>query len=128
MKTRALFVWNLYRDSLHARPLTTKSFTAATLSAVSDVVCQRLESSSRVPLPKDNRDDGTLATAPTAIDNHDWLRTFQVGLVGLLWTGPIAHTWYNLLERLVVHVPRPRSAFVARLILDATLFSPVAGT
>jgi hypothetical protein len=107
--------------------LATKSVTAGTLAAVSDVVCQRLEtSSSLVTLPA----EGTTLTdeASVVATTTDWWRTFQVGLVGLLWTGPIAHTWYNLLERLVVPITHHRVAFGARLVLDATLFSPVAGT
>jgi protein Mpv17 len=51
-------------------------------------------------------------------------------LTGLVWSGPVAHYWYQLLELLIHSAlklpPNPVVQLVGRIALDAILFSPVA--
>ena len=59
----------------------------------------------------------------------DTTRTFHVGITGLMFTGPISHTWYRLLERIMSTANRRADRYVGlfyRLVLDAVIFSPVA--
>jgi protein Mpv17 len=71
-------------------------------------------------------------TVPTSSRNerqlqYDPIRSLHLAITGFLYSGPISHTWYNLLERLVVAGPRhPWLGLLQRLLYDAFLFSPVA--
>lgn len=70
-----------YAASLKIRPILTKSITSCFMFGLSDWMAQSLSSSS---------------TAATI----DWSRTYTFMLVGLLYFGPCAHWWYNLMFRL----------------------------
>ena len=110
--------WGVYRDLLHQHPLSTKAITAAALAGAADVVCQSLE---RMPY------SNITANSEGGEEARNWNRTFQVAVVGLLWSGPVSHSWYNLLER-SVRVKHQLGGLTIRMILDAVVFSPVAGT
>lgn len=59
------------------------------------------------------------------LELHDWWRTLQIGITGLVFNGPISHAWYQLLER-VVWARHAVVALAIKLVLDAAFFSPVA--
>ena len=59
----------------------------------------------------------------SATIHYNWNRTLQVCIVGLCWGGPAQHTWYNILER-VVRIQHRLGGLVARVALDATVFTP----
>lgn len=146
--------WNLYVQSLRKHPLTTKALTSAVLAGTADVTCQRIERSSLLLSHRPRSDVETnsengrgrvtsstgelpgteLATssvAPAARHHHvgnDWNRTLQVCMVGLLWSGPAAHSWYNILERMTGRMQHGARGLAARMLLDAAVFSPIAGT
>lgn len=56
---------------------------------------------------------------------HDWERTSHLAITGFVYSGPIAHAWYGVLERLVT-TPHRYLGVAIRMSLDAFLFSPVA--
>ena len=66
-----------YRASLEKQPIATKSFTAGAIFALSDWLAQRLER--------------------TESKSTDWKRTISSALVGLLYFGPAAHYWYEMI-------------------------------
>lgn len=128
------FAWTIYRKSLVEHPLLTKAVTSSVLMTFSDAVVQHLESrcsfqeksaSPAVKLVNDNlTEKGRKRTF-----HHSFLRSRQSLLTGLIWSGPIAHYWYEFLEKLVnnpiVPVPTiPVVRLATRIILDAILFSP----
>jgi Mpv17 / PMP22 family len=58
---------------------------------------------------------------------YDPIRSMHLAITGFLYSGPISHTWYNVLERIVVSWPRhPYLGLIQRLFYDAFLFSPIA--
>jgi hypothetical protein len=139
-------VWQWYTLSLQTRPLLTKSTTAAVVMSVSDLLCQRLEISMQENRGESNREDLNLPSKvhpadahrynPTSsvsgrstnplFSHHDWYRTRDVAITGLTWSGPVSHTWYAILEA-VVTIKHRFWGLVVRLVLDATIFSPIAG-
>jgi hypothetical protein len=59
---------------------------------------------------------------------YDPIRSLHLAITGFVYSGPISHVWYNLLERMVIPTP-PQYKFLGllqRLFYDAFLFSPVA--
>ena len=55
----------------------------------------------------------------------DLTRTIHVGITGLLFTGPLSHSWYKVLE-LLVTARQYHVGILLRMILDAFVFSPIA--
>jgi len=78
-----------YANSLEKRPIFTKSVTAGLIFTLSDWLAQRLEGKKE----KDDADGGAAAT--------DWKRTISAGLVGLLYFGPAAHAWYEMIFKIL---------------------------
>jgi hypothetical protein len=109
--------WALYHTSLSTHPLLTKSCTSAAIMSLSDAFCQRLERSN--VLSKQH-----LQPCDTG-HHHDFRRTRDVAVTGLFWGGPLSHTWYSVLETLVTTRVR-LFGLIIRIILDATIFSPIA--
>lgn len=68
-----------YAAALTVRPILTKSLTACTVFAASDIVAQGISP------PEEGR---------------DWVRTIVSALVGLLYFGPAAHHWYEWVTKL----------------------------
>ena len=54
-----------------------QALTAAVLSALSDLLAQRLAGTARTPV--------------------NWRRTLAIALYGLVWAGPSAHYWQQFL-------------------------------
>ena len=73
-------VGEYYGNSLRTNPILTKSVTAGIIFMLSDYLAQRLEDSK-----------GKLS----------WKRMVSGGLVGLLYFGPAAHYWYDMIFRLL---------------------------
>lgn len=75
-----------YAQSLDKRPIFTKSITACGIFAISDYLAQRLEKAS----PSDSKEQ-TL----------NWTRLLSGAAVGLLYFGPAAHYWYEMIFQLL---------------------------
>lgn len=94
-----------YGASLEKRPIVTKSVTACAIFALSDWLAQRLEKT---------EDDKSKST--------NWIRTISSALVGLLYFGPAAHAWYDMIFKLL-----PGTSLVSTLqkaALGQLLFGP----
>ena len=103
--------WGWYKTMLRGYPLMTKSVTSSGIMAASDVICQKL----------------TMGGPPSEEGEKpklDYPRMLQVAITGLTWSGPVSHTWYGLLEK-IVKIQDPVVGLIARIILDALIFSPV---
>jgi len=87
----------MYASSLESSPILTKSVTAGILFALSDMVAQRFENKSSSQ-DDDDDDDDHQQTAPPSLDA---IRMISSGLVGLLYFGPAAHAWYNMIFQLL---------------------------
>lgn len=109
-------VWKLYQQALMDRPLLVKATTAATLMSVSDVLCQTYEQQQQQQQSCTFDDQ-----------DHDWQRTFHVGVTGFSFSGPISHLWYGILERLVAAVSiedrigKSHSVLVVNMIIQLFL-------
>ena len=77
--------WTWYKSMLVTQPLVTKSLTSSGIMSVSDVMCQEVVS-------KMNPDKDQ----PSKLD---YTRVLHVAITGSLWSGPITHYWYMVLER-----------------------------
>ena len=73
-----------YATSLEARPILTKSVTAGCVFGISDYLAQRVEGSSK----KEGKPP------------MNWTRTLSSMAVGLLYFGPAAHAWYEMIFKL----------------------------
>eukprot|EP00522_Entomoneis_paludosa_P017024 CAMPEP_0172463366 /NCGR_PEP_ID=MMETSP1065-20121228/46927_1 /TAXON_ID=265537 /ORGANISM="Amphiprora paludosa, Strain CCMP125" /LENGTH=111 /DNA_ID=CAMNT_0013219291 /DNA_START=1 /DNA_END=336 /DNA_ORIENTATION=+ len=82
--------WEAYKTVLTKHPLVTKSATAAVLSGISDAITQKVE-----PQKGDNEPRRT----------HNFVRSAHIMLTGFLWSGPIAHWWYQSLEQIIYILP-----------------------
>ena len=103
-------IWNRYLGLLETHPVTTKSTTAAVLSAVSDLIAQLIMGA-------------TLLTVNTTSLFHQFL-------CGLLLRGPWVHGWYLLLTRMLDVCGYKRSeqskwsAVILKTMVDQLTFSP----
>lgn len=104
--------------------------------SIADIICQSIEKQYNRDLvdrkgPHANLQRGCPAhvtcTAPNPPElfHQDWRRTGQVAVTGFVFTGPIAHTWYQILES-VVTIKHRALGVAVRLLLDAFVFSPIA--
>ena len=75
-------IGTLYSQHLERRPIITKSITAGAIFGLSDYLAQKVERS--------NKNDAL-----------NWTRTMGSMLVGLLYFGPAAHYWYEMIFRLL---------------------------
>ncbi|KAL3936209.1 MAG: hypothetical protein SGBAC_008425 [Bacillariaceae sp.] len=139
--------WQWYKKTLETNPLATKAITAGILMGTSDVLSQSFEHVSdnfkkQTRLQGVKELDPLIVTSPsTSVEvvcdfasRVNWNRSMQVAITGLTFTGPLTHTWYNVLERIVARsIPRmPILAvgvvpqLVYKMVLDAFIYSPVA--
>jgi len=81
--------WARYRRQLRARPLLTKSLTAAAVAAASDALAQAVSASS----------SSFSAASASWRPRYDLVRTLKMALLGLVWGGPSAHFWQAWLHR-----------------------------
>eukprot|EP00536_Pseudo-nitzschia_multiseries_P006531 jgi/Psemu1/193251/e_gw1.139.28.1 len=102
---------------LVAKPLVTKSITSSCIMGASDVMCQKVVARAT---PEEER--------PSKLDST---RILHVAITGSLWSGPITHYWYIVLEKMygaiakAANIQDPVVGLVIRLILDSTIFSSV---
>ena len=132
-------MWSWYKALLQTRPLPTKAVTSAITMGTGDFLCQTLEALRNQQLvdaakgPPPNLQRGCpnnvdfcpedVESANLEVLRWNGVRTATVAGVGLIWSGPMGHTWYNVLER--VTVPRHKVLnLLCRLTLDALLWSP----
>jgi len=130
--------WRQYQRLLQNHPFKTKALTSAFITGLSDVGLQIYEQNS-TPIQGEhtlehNLDDRSLAKHSqqllAALQNVTtsevmWSRTATIATVGLVYSGPINHMWFALLERLVRTQHQTRSVAI-KLLLDQTMFAPVA--
>lgn len=107
--------WSWYLGRLSAQPLLTKSLTSSGIMTVSDAMCQKLVSSVQQREKKPEEKEAFV------LDNT---RILQVAVTGFVWSGPITHIWYAILEK-IVQIQEPILGLIARIFLDAIIFSPV---
>ena len=77
--------WTWYKSMLVAKPLLTKSLTSSCIMSASDVLCQEVVNRAT---PEKER--------PSKINS---IRVLHVAITGCLWSGPITHYWYIVLEK-----------------------------
>ena len=77
--------WKWYKTMLVTQPLVTKSITSSCIMSVSDVMCQEVVAKAT---PVEER--------PSKLDST---RVLHVAITGFLWSGPITHYWYIVLEK-----------------------------
>ncbi|GMF30243.1 unnamed protein product [Phytophthora fragariaefolia] len=88
-------VGQLYHYWLHEAPLLTKVLTAATLSGLGDRIAQRLEASSASPIESEHQVESDALVSPSTT------RTLRMMVWGGMFTAPIMHTWFHLIERAI---------------------------
>jgi protein Mpv17 len=82
--TALAFAGKIYCQQLEQRPIITKSYTAGFIFGLSDLLAQRIARSSE-------KEESSL----------DWTRLIATTLVGLLYFGPAAHYWYDMIFKLL---------------------------
>mmetsp|Transcript_11926 Transcript_11926/g.27849 ORF Transcript_11926/g.27849 Transcript_11926/m.27849 type:complete len:230 (-) Transcript_11926:597-1286(-) len=109
--------WTWYKSMLVAQPLVTKSLTSSCIMGVSDVMCQKVVARAT---PEEER--------PSKLDS---IRILHVAITGSVWSGPVTHYWYIILEKMygaiakAANIQDPVIGLVIKLILDSTIFSSV---
>uniref|UniRef100_A0A6V0CCI0 Uncharacterized protein n=1 Tax=Pseudo-nitzschia australis TaxID=44445 RepID=A0A6V0CCI0_9STRA len=112
--------WTWYKSMLVAKPLVTKSLTSSGIMGISDVFCQMVVVRA---IPEKER--------PSKLDS---VRILHATITGAMWSGPITHYWYIVLEKMygaiakAANIQDPAIGLVIRLILDSTIFSSVTLT
>lgn len=138
MSPRVVFSagWEWYKSMLTKQPLLTKATTSSAIMSIADIICQSLETHANKSLvehkgPRVNLQNGCPTNVectspnPPELFQQDWVRTGQVAITGFVYTGPIAHKWYQILES-VVTVRHRGVSLAVKLLLDAVVFSPLA--
>ncbi|GMF19088.1 unnamed protein product [Phytophthora lilii] len=87
-----------YHYWLHEAPLLTKALTAATLSGVGDRIAQRIEASNA---PSTDHDQEAICEDDNRLVSPSMARTLRMMVWGGLFTAPIMHTWFHLIERAI---------------------------
>lgn len=136
-------MWAGYLRALHAHPLKTKCVTSAILTGGSDLGVQAYERHQQqltIEAVRTKHGPDTPVNLQNGCPTHvgyvqkdaqegastsaqDWWRTGTLSSVGLLYSGPVNHFWFLLLERMVTFTG-PR-AVVAKMALDQLFFLPV---
>ncbi|KAL3668401.1 hypothetical protein V7S43_006489 [Phytophthora oleae] len=107
-------IGQFYHYWLHEAPLMTKALTAATLSGLGDRIAQRIEAKT-APATDDQEPNDGLVSPSTA-------RTLRMMVWGGLFTAPIMHTWFHVIERAI---PGTGKAVVAKkVIADMVIMAP----
>ncbi|CAH0483081.1 unnamed protein product [Peronospora belbahrii] len=108
-----------YHYWLHKAPLTTKVLTAATLSGVGDRIAQRIEAieaSTTTDLAWEPIDKEESVSPSTA-------RTLRMVVWGGLFTAPIMHTWFHIIDKAI---PGSGKLVVAKkVVADMVIMAPI---
>ena len=78
-------LWTWYKSALVTNPLLTKSLTSSCIMSASDVMCQEVVARAK--------------PAEDELTKLDKTRVLHVAITGALWSGPITHYWYIVLEK-----------------------------
>ena len=123
--------WTWYKSMLLTKPLITKSLTSSCIMSISDVMCQGVVAKSKlVNRTMDANPDKELVSSPKL----DTRRVLDVAITGAVWSGPITHYWYIILEKMygviatAANIQRPEIGLIVKLILDSIIFSSVTIT
>lgn len=112
--------WAWYKSMLVTKPLITKSLTSSGIMSISDIMCQEVVAKAT---PVEDR--------PSKLDKT---RVLHVAITGAIWSGPITHYWYIILEKMyaviakAANINKPAIGLVIKLILDSIIFSSVTIT
>ncbi len=135
-------MWRRYTHALSAAPLRTKAVTSGLITGLSDTLLQLYEKGanaatvtrlqekhgSDVQVNLQNGCAVNVGYQPPAGTNaqltFDARQTATLASVGLLYSGPINHFWYAMLEKLVSVKGPP--GVVAKLAIDQIVFTPIA--
>eukprot|EP01025_Chloroclados_australasicus_P036997 TRINITY_DN3768_c0_g1_i4.p1 TRINITY_DN3768_c0_g1~~TRINITY_DN3768_c0_g1_i4.p1 ORF type:complete len:357 (+),score=0.41 TRINITY_DN3768_c0_g1_i4:46-1116(+) len=100
-------LWGAYLYQLQERPMLTKCVTSFIGFSLGDVTAQLLSST-----PK-----------------YDFMRTARMAVYGGVIMGPLAHHWFNLLDKVVLpHHPYSPAAIVTKAALDQLIQAPIGLT
>lgn len=110
MHPRAL--WAGYNEALQQKPISTKALTCMAGFAIGDGIAQ-LTTQKRGGFVQ-------------RLGNMDGYRTAKMAMFGLVWSGPVGHYWYNLLDKIVMPAsPKHPAAVVGKVALDQLVYSPI---
>lgn len=142
-------VWSSYRRLLHAHPLKTKALTSSFITGLADVGLQLYEKNSNelgvvdkhhqqpeldivstVSGGQDTCGNARLGRLSVAsgfwhFSQLEWSRTLTLAAVGLLYSGPVGHLWFNTLEKLV-RTQQQVLSVTLKLLIDQVMYAPVA--
>ncbi|KAI9993867.1 hypothetical protein PInf_016388 [Phytophthora infestans] len=112
-------IGEFYHYWLHEAPLLTKALTAATLSGAGDRIAQRIEASSA---PVTDVDQGTSHVNNDRFVSQSTARTLRMMVWGGLFTAPIMHTWFHLIERAIPG--KGKVAVAKKVAADMVIVAP----
>eukprot|EP01023_Acetabularia_acetabulum_P015994 TRINITY_DN17886_c0_g1_i2.p2 TRINITY_DN17886_c0_g1~~TRINITY_DN17886_c0_g1_i2.p2 ORF type:complete len:204 (-),score=17.62 TRINITY_DN17886_c0_g1_i2:667-1278(-) len=96
-------MWNNYQKQLQKNPLLTKSVTSFVGFGLGDILAQSLTGSER----------------------YDLARTVRMSVYGGVIMGPLAHNWFNFLDKVVLPKhPQSPLAIVGKMFLDQVVQAP----
>eukprot|EP01024_Parvocaulis_polyphysoides_P020242 TRINITY_DN19381_c0_g3_i2.p2 TRINITY_DN19381_c0_g3~~TRINITY_DN19381_c0_g3_i2.p2 ORF type:complete len:203 (+),score=13.96 TRINITY_DN19381_c0_g3_i2:201-809(+) len=97
-------MWNNYQRQLQKNPLLTKSVTSFVGFGLGDILAQSLSGSER----------------------YDISRTVRMSVYGGAIGGPLAHHWFNFLDKFVLpNHPQSPFAIVSKMFLDQVVQAPL---
>lgn len=115
-----------YCHALEARPLQTQMLSSAALWSAGDLAAQRFE---RLSTTRERAAAGVDAASRTHLHQLDWQRTaVQTAYASCVWA-PVAHYWYEMLDRTVQRVVSPRAGMrfvVAKLVAEMVALHPLS--
>jgi len=138
--------WSSYRRLLHAHPLKTKALTSSFVTGLADVGLQLYEQNSKklgvgekhqLQPDTDSASTGNGRSLPSDMQpssvvsgiSHfwrlEWSRTLTLAAVGLFYSGPVGHLWFNTLEKLV-RTQQQALSVTLKLLVDQLMYAPVA--
>lgn len=128
--------WTWYKSMLITKPLITKSLTSSCIMSISDVMCQEVvaKSKAKTNMNANPDEDKRQQQQHQSSSKLDTRRVLDVAIVGAIWSGPVTHYWYIILEKMygviakAANIQRPEIGLIVKLILDSIIFSSVTIT
>lgn len=126
--------WSWYKSMLVTKPILTKSLTSSCIMSISDVMCQEVVSKAQSKPAVGLKSDVKELNTRSSESKLDTKRVMDVAITGLVWSGPITHYWYIILEKIyeeiakTANIQTPAIGLFVRLMLDALIFSSVTIT